>query len=148
MTGKREVRERAAWMRGYRRVLEARDRRCPPDRLRELARDEVRPVRLWAARNPSTPTDALDFLARDADDNVRFNVLLNPHTPDSALRWLADQEDERYGSRHAPDRQRILHHPGASVELRDELVAAGFCDCPGWCARFNHSHFGSSPKLT
>ncbi|WP_426513264.1 hypothetical protein ACPPVO_23165 [Dactylosporangium sp. McL0621] len=57
-------------MAGYRRVLEARSSRTTTERLRQLADDPIRPVRLWAARNPRTPPDALDRLLQDPDSWV------------------------------------------------------------------------------
>lgn len=131
----RVVRTQAERLSGYRRVLEARSPDVTVERLRLLAVDEIRPVRLWTARSLLTPPDALDLLARDEDSSVQWNALINPHLPESALRWLADLEAERAGSRWFLLRQRIVHHPNACESLRSELVAAGACSCPGLCGR-------------
>jgi hypothetical protein len=77
---------------GYLRVLEARSRSTPAQRLRALATDDIRPVRVWTARNPDTPADALHVLAQDDDATVRWNALLHPRTPPEALQILADGE--------------------------------------------------------
>ena len=105
------------------------------ERLRSLAVDEVRPVRLWAARSPLAPPDALDLLARDVDSWVRWNALVNPNLPDTGLRWLADLEAKTAGTRWFLLRSLIVHHPNASEALRAELVAVGACDCPRPCGR-------------
>ncbi|MFE9483758.1 hypothetical protein ACFYNM_34850 [Streptomyces spororaveus] len=105
------------------------------ERLRSLAVDEIRPVRLWTARSPLAPPDALDRLARDVDASVQWNALINPNLPDTALRWLADLEAKRAGTRWFILRQRIVHHPNASEALRAELVALGACSCPRLCGR-------------
>ncbi|MBR7833800.1 hypothetical protein KDL01_11020 [Actinospica durhamensis] len=128
------VRTRAERLSGYRRVLEARSPQTSVDRLRVLATDEVRPVRLWTARNPATPADALDRLARDCDASVRWNALVNPLLPDEALSWMAEREEGEHGSRWFHERSLIVHHPNASEGLRAELIAAGACRCPEWCS--------------
>jgi hypothetical protein len=123
-------------MLAYRRVLEARDLNTSADRLRALAADEVRPVRLWVARNPLTPPDALGALARDEDSSVRWNALLHPETPDDALRWLSEREAARSGTKWFLVRQLVVHHPNASAELRADLAAIGACVCPQPCGRY------------
>ncbi|WP_328551128.1 hypothetical protein [Streptomyces sp. NBC_00358] len=100
------------------------------ERLRSLAVDEIRPVRLWTARSPLAPPDALDRLARDEDSSVQWNALINPNLPDTVLRWLADLEAKKAGTRWFILRERIVHHPNASEALRAELVAVGACSCP------------------
>lgn len=122
-------------MLAYGRVLEARSAECSVDRLRALAADEVRPVRLWVARNPCAPPDALSALARDVDSTVRWNALLHPRTPGDALRWLSDHEADTDGTRSFVVRRLVVHHPNASTQLRAELFAIGACACPGFCGR-------------
>lgn len=117
---------------GYRRVLEARASDTSPERLRLLAADEVRPVRLWVARNRNTPPDALDVLSRDEDPAVRWNVLLNPHLPEPSLERMA--ELEAADSKSNIVRNRVVHHPNATATLRARLLEAGACTrCPDWC---------------
>jgi hypothetical protein len=119
------------------------------DRLRSLAVDEIRPVRLWTARSPLTPPDALDRLARDEDSSVQWNALINPNLPDTGLRWLADLEAEKAGARWFILRERIVHHPNASEPLRAELVAAGACSCPQPCGRnvYGRQILTSTPQI-
>jgi hypothetical protein len=131
----RIVRGRVDRLLGYQRVLDARRVEASADRLRELASDEIRPVRLWTARNRLAPPDALDRLARDEDSSVRWNALLNPHLPDAALRWLAEHEMREAGTRWFIYRERIVHHPNTSDALRAELLAVGACSCPRPCGR-------------
>lgn len=125
--------ERAA---KYRRSLEARSPATPPDRLRELSTDPVRPVRLYVARNPNSPSDALEALAADKDVHVRWCVLFNPNAPEAALRRLAEAEAEeererkevreRNGARESfIVRSRVLLHSNAGRHLRRELKRAG-----------------------
>ncbi|GAA0455009.1 hypothetical protein Aca07nite_68570 [Actinoplanes capillaceus] len=126
----RSYRDRMA---GYRRVLEARSPETTLDRLRELAGDEIRPVRLWTARNPRTPADALARLLQDADESVQGNALLHTGTPGTALEWLADEEETQYGFCHFSCRSLIVHHPNTPGPLRRRLLDAGACSCPNWC---------------
>ncbi|MEV0748362.1 hypothetical protein OG778_17585 [Streptomyces sp. NBC_00184] len=114
------------------------------ERLRSLAVDEIRPVRLWTARSPLTPPDALDRLARDMDSSVQWNALINPNLPDTALRWLADLEAKKAGTRWFILRERIVHHPNASEALRAELVAVGACSCPRPCGRSVYARHAST----
>ncbi len=120
-------------MAGYRRALEARSIRTPAARLRELAVDEIRPVRVWTARNHNTPPDALDSLADDGDEIVRWNALLNGRMPATALARVArDRHRRRYVVRRL-----IAHHGNTPGELRRELREDGVCEdcspeCPGW----------------
>ena len=130
---------------GYRRVLEARSQDVTADRLRVLAVDDIRPVRLWTARRPPTPPDALDQLARDTDHSVRWNALLNVNLPESSLWWLSDREAGKFGNRWFLERQRVVHHPNASEALRAELIAVGACSCPRPCGR---SAFAQKPAQT
>lgn len=102
--GDRVIRTRAGWTAGYRRVLEARSLDTPADRLRILAFDEIRPVRLYVARNPSTPPDALVWLASDPDESVRWNVLLNVNRPAEARRNAAAREATHGGGRRQLER--------------------------------------------
>ncbi|MEV6279432.1 hypothetical protein [Nocardia sp. NPDC051832] len=132
---KRGVRSRAERLSGYRRVLETRDPETSPDRLRELAVDLVRPVRLWAARNPNTPPDALALLVVDRDANVRWNAILNPAMPTEALRPAAEIEARTYGDSTFSFRERVAHHPNISNELRTELIEAGTCQRPQGCPK-------------
>ena len=124
----RRIRSRAEQLAGYRRVLEARSPATPADRLRDLAADELRPVRLWVARNPRCPSDALDALARDEDRTVQWNVLLNAGTPAPALWFLADlekQEAERSSHPWFIVRSKVLAHPNAGWKLKWELLRLG-----------------------
>ncbi|MEU1525364.1 hypothetical protein ABZ413_24515 [Nocardia rhamnosiphila] len=134
-------------MSGYRRVLETRDPATCPDRLRQLAVDPVRPVRLWAARNPNTPADALTLLVVDEDSSVQWNAIVNPVVPVEALRRVAAIEAARWGNRHLLLRERVVHHPNVTDELRAELINAGTCQRVEWCPkpwfyrnRFDDSH--------
>ncbi|GAA0932700.1 hypothetical protein Vau01_123280 [Virgisporangium aurantiacum] len=102
----REIRTAHERWLGYLRVLEAWDPKTTHDRLRELAHDVIRPVRLWTARNPNTPPDALTILSTDPDETVRWNFLLNRSTPLEA-RHLAkktnrDAVDRRVGLGQVP----------------------------------------------
>ncbi|WP_412538916.1 hypothetical protein R8Z50_24050 [Longispora sp. K20-0274] len=133
----RVVRPSAERLAGRLRVVEARADTTSAARLRSLATDEIRPVRVWVARNDNTPPDALDLLARDPDEIVRWYALLHPRTPSSALEWLADEENRRYGGRWFLVRDRVVHHPNAPEPLRRSLLRAGACrtcspTCPGW----------------
>jgi hypothetical protein len=129
----RVLRTRAEWMAGYRRVLEARDRETPPDRLRVLAGDEVRPVRIFVAMNRATPADALARLSADEDWSVRRCALLNPCTPAHALHEMARAEQRQLAYTAFWDRHFIAVHPNTDPALRTQLLAAGACDCPGSC---------------
>lgn len=141
----RKIRTPAERMLGYARVKEARDPRTPADRLRELASDEITPVRLYTAINFATPPDALLRLSRDEERPVRWCVLLNPAADDAVLRSMADREraqapGPREGSTYFPGgfsvRGYAVHHPGASGALRAELFAEGACGCPGECDKW------------
>jgi hypothetical protein len=71
----RPIRTRAERMLGCRRVCEARDPATTSHRLRELAGDDIRPVRYWVAVNVHTPRDALERLARDeAETKIDWSV--------------------------------------------------------------------------
>ncbi|GAA2363147.1 hypothetical protein GCM10010170_059790 [Dactylosporangium salmoneum] len=118
-------------MLGYLRVLEARDPATPPDRLRALADDDYRPVRVWTARNFHTPADALERLARDEDDHVRWRATYNLNLPEVAIRWQANGDRKRLGAGYNGWLHDMAHHPGAPVTLRAELLAGGAC--PQWC---------------
>ena len=110
---------RRRWQ-GYQRVLEARMAAVPVERLRELAADPIRPVRLNVARHPRTPADALGRLLFDVDSTVVWNALLHPGTPTEALIRFA-------GSATSSDWTLLAHHPQAPNDFR------GRCDCPSWC---------------
>jgi hypothetical protein len=118
---------------GYRRVLEARDANTRPARLRELVRDPLAPVRLWAARNPSTPPEALGVLTRDGESMVRWYALRNVNTDGAALAFVAEHEASRYGDRRLWVRSLIVHHPNLPAATRLAAAAAGACGCPGAC---------------
>ncbi|MFC4068313.1 hypothetical protein [Actinoplanes subglobosus] len=130
----RVVRSYQERMAGYRRVLEARSPHTTLDRLRELAGDPIRPVRLWTARNPRTPPDALDRLMDDEDSSVEYNALLHHDTPGPALQRTAGREEVRFGDRHLLDRAMIAHHPNTPDDLRRRLLEQGACTCPAWCS--------------
>jgi hypothetical protein len=87
-------------MAGYARVLEARSLATPPTRLEQLARDEVRPVRVWTAGNPGSPVAALERLAADEDDCVRWLALLNLALSARAVRQIGDEEESEFGTRY------------------------------------------------
>ncbi|MTE15339.1 hypothetical protein [Nocardia aurantiaca] len=141
------VRSRAERMSRYRRVLETRDPETTPGRLRQLAVDSVRPVRLWAARNPNTPPDALALLVVDQDGYVRWNAIVNPGVSTEALRRAAEFEAEKFGDEYFSIRERAVHHPNASDELRAELIEAGTCRRPERCPKpwFYRSRFENAP---
>ncbi|MFE4258563.1 hypothetical protein [Streptomyces sp. NPDC056883] len=138
----RRLRSPAERMLGYARVKEARDPLTPADRLRELASDEITPVRLYTAMNFSTPPDALLRLSHDEDDHLRRCLLLNPAADDAVLRSMVDRERAEAVSMRGRAtsflggfyvRGLAVHHPGASGALRAELLAEGACGCPGTC---------------
>lgn len=122
-----EPRSRAEQLAGYRRVLEARNPETPVDRLRALAADAIRPVRVWTGLNPHTPPDALELLAHDEDDYVRRIAILHPNAPEAALRHIAELETLKFGSRDFLDREMIAHHPNVSRALRKALISEGTC---------------------
>ena len=112
---RREIRSAHERWLGYLRVLEARDATTSHDRLRGLARDVIRPVRLWTARNPNTPPDA----------------------PLRALLAMADGE-----AAYAPAgcfivRHKVAHHPNTSADLRAHLLTAGVCQSASSSATTN-----------
>ncbi|MFB6521261.1 hypothetical protein [Streptomyces sp. NPDC056401] len=138
----RKIRTPAERMLGYARVKEARDRRTPADRLRELASDEITPVRLYTAMNFATPPDALLRLSQDEDSYLRWCVVLNPSADEAVLRSMVDRERAEARSMRGRAtyflggfyvRGHAVHHPGASGALRAELFAEGACGCPGKC---------------
>ncbi len=120
-------------MAGYRRVLEARDHWTSAARFRVLARDEIRPVRLYVARNPMAPADALALLMADDDTSVTWNALLNPKTPAAALVKSAAAEAKELGTSGFPRRHYIACHPNTPVALQVTLLRAGVCDCRPTC---------------
>jgi hypothetical protein len=95
----REIRSAHERWLGYLRVLEARDANTTHDRLRELAHDVIRPVRLWTARNPNTPPDALIILSTDPDETVRWNVLMNRSAPLQARHLAKKTNGDAVGRR-------------------------------------------------
>ena len=103
-------------------------------RLKVLASDPIRPVRLWVARNPRTPPDALGQLLHDVDSWVQWNALLHHATPSDALLRLAELEEATYGQRNSLLRSMIVHHPNTSETLRTRLTEEGACRTPGFCA--------------
>jgi hypothetical protein len=105
---------------GYQRVKEARDADVSPERLRVLAADPVRPVRLAVAKHPATPPDALTTLLSDVDDQVSWAALLHRSVPTEALTARFETGDESA-------RALIAHHPNAPRDLR------GRCFCPDFC---------------
>lgn len=133
----RKIRGPAERMLGYARVKKARDPEVTGDRLRELAGDEIMPVRLYTARSHAAPPDVLLRPACDEDDSVRWCVQLNPVADDAVLRFLVERKRTAEAARCRPPafsvRRYVVHHPGASPDLRDELLAEGACGCPGFC---------------
>ncbi|GAA0909426.1 hypothetical protein [Virgisporangium aurantiacum] len=127
---RREIRTAHERWLGYLRVLEARDAKTTRDRLRELAHDVIRPVRLWTARNPNTPPDALTILSTDPDETVGWNVLLNRSTPLEGLQAMADAETASAPADWFIVRHKVAHHPNTSAELRSQLLAVGVCRPP------------------
>ena len=131
LVGGRPIRSPTERRLGYLRVLEARSATTTTERLRTLAGDEIRPVRLWTARNWNTPPDALDALARDTDSTVRWNALLNPRTTAHTLDWIALREATEAPAGLFIERGHIVHHPNTPADLRRDLLAAGACrTCP------------------
>ncbi|MGI5238916.1 hypothetical protein [Dactylosporangium sp. CA-139066] len=129
---RRQIRTRAERMLGYARVLEARDPATSADRLRALADDDVRPVRVWVARNFHTPRDALERLARDQDEAVRWCASYALTLPEIALRWRADGRQVPAAAQSNGFLHDMVHHPSVPEDLRAELLAAGHCQqrCP------------------
>jgi hypothetical protein len=128
----RPIRTRAERMLGYRRVCEARDPATTPDRLRELAGDDIRPVRYRVAVNVHTPRDALERLARDEDDHVRGCVIHNLNFPDMVMRWRASGGQMPPAARLSLFLHKVMHHPRVPEALRADARAAGHCpdSCP------------------
>ncbi|GIE78501.1 hypothetical protein Aph02nite_44510 [Actinoplanes philippinensis] len=114
---------------GLLRVNEARSIDTTEQRLRELATDPIRPVRLWTARNPNTPPNAVAILLQDADRGVRNEALYHLRAPAAALEVLARREAEAAELPNATTHKRhvVAHHPNTPLPLRDELIAAGVC---------------------
>ncbi|WP_405495834.1 hypothetical protein [Streptomyces sp. NBC_00096] len=133
----RKIRGPAERMRGYARVREARCPQTTADRLRELAGDEIVPVRLYTAHNFTAPPDVLLRLASDEEIHVRWAVLLNPAADEATLRSLAEWERatkaDRPGWPPAFVRGLAVHHPGAPAALHAELLAERVCGCPRKC---------------
>jgi hypothetical protein len=129
--GPRPIRTRAEWMLGHQRVLEARDPTTTVERLRALADDGARPVRVWVALNFRTPPDALERLAQDEDDYVRARASYNLTLPDVAARWRANPDRTYPEGQYNGMLHDMVHHPGTPEDLRAELVAAA--QCPDWC---------------
>lgn len=75
------------------RFAEAQSHYTSPERLAELANDEIKAIRLWVARNPSTPQQALAKLALDSHASVRAEVVQNPETPIATLKRLRVDPD-------------------------------------------------------
>lgn len=125
-------------MLGYARVKEARDPGVSAERLRELAGDDIVPVRLYTARSFAAPPDVLLRLASDEEGGVRWCVLLNVVADEPVLRLFADRERaESAGRPGTPSfsiRRMVVHHPNASPALYGELLAEGACGCPGYCS--------------
>lgn len=88
----RTVRSRAEQLAAYERVREARSLDVTPERLGELALDDVLPVRLWTARSRVATPGVLAVLAADEDGTVRWNVMLSLRSDDAVLRALAQRE--------------------------------------------------------
>ncbi len=105
---------------GYQRVKEARRPDVGAQRLRELARDPVRPVRLLVAQHPATPPDALTGLLADPDEQVVWSALLNRATPAEALAAHAAGASEL-------ELSLMAHHPNAPRHLRDGCLCPEFC---------------------
>jgi hypothetical protein len=129
--GSQHIRLAAERRLGLLRANEARSTDTTEQRLRELAADPMRPVRVWTARNANTPPDALTNLLEDADHSVRSAALYHPRTPAAALALLARQEAEKAEAARLPNatakRHVVAHHPNTPPQLRDELIAAGVC---------------------
>ncbi|GIF43923.1 hypothetical protein Axi01nite_82340 [Actinoplanes xinjiangensis] len=120
---------------GLLRANEARSADTTEQRLRELAVDPVRAVRLWTARNPNTPPDAVALLLHDSDPSVQNSALFHLRAPAAALELLARQEAAEAEAAQLPHqtakRDLVAHHPNTPPELRDQLLAAGVCRaCP------------------
>lgn len=135
---RRAGRNRAEWMRGYARALEARAEDTSSVRLAELARDDIRAMRVWAARNQRCLASALELLARDDDSYVTWNVLCNPELPESGLRHLAEQEA-------SVDRVRLgpFYRHGLSFGLASSATQTHAGVFAGSCGRPESSDSGS-----
>ncbi len=134
----RPIRSQAERIAGYRRVLEARSPDVTEERLRELAHDEIRLVRLWTARSSRCPGDALVALAQDEDSTVSWCALHNAAMPEVGLRYLCDREAERDREDRTPSfivRARVLAHPNTSTQLAEELRELGVVAEP-WMVRY------------
>jgi hypothetical protein len=118
----RTIRERRE---AYLRVLEARSLATTPERLTELAWDDVPPVRLWASGNPNMPPDVLEALVRAGDAGW---ALFNPSTLEPALRVAAERErsEQLLAERQSLwVRADCFRHPNASRAFRKELRKQG-----------------------
>ncbi|WP_433797892.1 hypothetical protein [Actinoplanes sp. CA-252034] len=127
-----QIRSAAERQVGLLRANEARSTDTTEQRLRELATDPLRPVRVWTARNPNTPPDVVAILLQDADCSVRNEALYHLRTPAAVLQVLARQEAEEVEAALLPNgtthkRHVVAHHPNTPPQLRDELIAAGVC---------------------
>jgi hypothetical protein len=143
----RSVRSQAERLAGYRRVLEARSPDVTEQRLRELAHDEIRPVRLWTARSSRCPGDALVALAHDEDSTVRWNALHNAAMPAAGLRYLCEWEAERDREGRIPFfivRARVLAHPNTPTQLAEQLRELGVVAEPRMVRHFMNQRQASS----
>jgi hypothetical protein len=142
----RLIRSQPERIAGYSRVLEARSSDVTEGRLRELAHDEIRPVRLWTARSRLCPGDALVALAHDEDSSVSWNALHNAAMPDAGLRYLCEREAER--NRHQTPffivRARVLAHPNTSPQLAEQLRELGVVAEPSMVRYFVNQRQASS----
>jgi hypothetical protein len=124
----RLIRSQSERLAGYRRVLEARSPDVTGLRLRELADDGIRPVRLWTARSIRCPGDALVALAHDEDPWVSWCALLNAAMPEAGLRYLCEREAEGDRKDRTPCfivRVWVLAHPNTPTQLADQLRELG-----------------------
>jgi hypothetical protein len=143
----RSIRSQPERIAGYRRVLEARSPDVPEQRLRELAHDEIRPVRLWTARSNRCPGDALVALAHDEDPNVSWSALHNAAMPEAGLRYLCEREAERDRKDRTPSfivRARVLAHPNTPPQLAEQLRELGVVPEPSMVRYFMNQPHASS----
>jgi hypothetical protein len=143
----RSIRSEAERIGGYHRVLEARSPDVTGGRLRELAHDDIRPVRLWTARSRRCPGDALVALAHDEDSSVSWNALHNAAMPEAGLRYLCELEAERDRQDRTPSfivRARVLAHPNTPPQLAKQLRELGVVPEPSMVRYFMNQRQASS----
>jgi hypothetical protein len=99
----------------------AKSRKCLPETLAKLARDETSWVRYVAMDNPKFPAEEMErlLLAEPTDNNTHWTLLGNPSVPtDLLMKWVKKngKNDYRYDS--------VLSHPNCPRELIDKHLSA------------------------